>query len=126
MLIFLSERFAPITSSVEFLRPGLDEASRRWNLRADFGTYAVAAWSSCPYSRRRWNQILRMRIWCGGRCCAFLETALASEEIVAEGIVMMVAENFGTDHTDDLWHIPAHCCRRRCGPRGGSLDASAG
>jgi hypothetical protein len=33
------------------------------------------------------------------RCCAFLETALAGQEIVAEGIVMMVAENFGTEHT---------------------------
>jgi hypothetical protein len=29
------------------------------------------------------------------RCCAFLEAALAGEEFVAEGVVMMVAENFG-------------------------------
>ena len=33
------------------------------------------------------------------RCCRFLEMALAGEVFVAEGITMMVAENFGADHT---------------------------
>lgn len=36
------------------------------------------------------------------RCCAFLEAALAGEDIVAEGITLMVAENFGTGHTGQV------------------------
>jgi hypothetical protein len=34
-----------------------------------------------------------------GRCCAFLEGVLAGEEFAAEGVIMMVAENFGSDLT---------------------------
>lgn len=68
------------------------------NLRADFGTYAVAGWMFLPVFEAALEadppdeDLVR-------RCCAFLETALAGQEIVAEGIVMMVAENFGTEHT---------------------------
>ena len=32
-----------------------------------------------------------------GRCCAFLEAVLAGEEFAAEAVIMMVAENFGSE-----------------------------
>lgn len=68
------------------------------NLRAAFGTYAVSGWIFLPVFVHALEanpvdeDILR-------RCCDFLEAALAGEEFVAEGITMMVAENFGVEHT---------------------------
>jgi hypothetical protein len=68
------------------------------NFSADFGTYAVAGRVLLPVlesalSAEPINEDLVVR------CCSFLEMALAGEEIVAEGVDMMVAENFGTEYT---------------------------
>ncbi len=68
------------------------------NLQSEFGTYAVAAWLFLPIfeaalDHESLNEDLVRR------CCAFLEAALAGEEAVSSGVVMMVAENFGVEHT---------------------------
>jgi hypothetical protein len=68
------------------------------NLQSEFGTYAVAGWLFLPVFEAGLDaapldeDLVR-------RCCAFLEAALAGDEAVAEGVVMMVAENFGVEHT---------------------------
>lgn len=67
------------------------------NMRAGFGPYSVAGRMLLPVLESALDadpideDVVR-------RCCAFLEAALAGEEFVAEGITMMVAENFGEEH----------------------------
>lgn len=68
------------------------------DLRVAFGSYPVSAWMFLPVLESALDSdpldedLVR-------RCCRFLEMALAGEEFVAEGITMMVAENFGAEHT---------------------------
>lgn len=67
-------------------------------IRADFGPYSVAGWVLPPVLEAALDadpldeDVAR-------RCCGFLEAALGGEELVAESIAMMVAENFGSEHT---------------------------
>lgn len=67
-------------------------------IRADFGPYSVAGWMLLPILESALDadpldqDLVR-------RCCEFLEAALGGEDFVAEGITMMVAENFGSEHS---------------------------
>ena len=66
------------------------------NLQSEFGTYSVAAWLFLPiFEEALEDESLKEDLV--RRCCAFLEAALAGEEAVSSGVVMMVAENFGVE-----------------------------
>jgi hypothetical protein len=68
------------------------------NLRGKFYPYGLAGWIFLPVFEAALDaepldeDLVR-------RCCDFVEQALSGEEYAAEGVEMMVVENFGADHT---------------------------
>lgn len=92
------------------------------NLRVEFGTYAVAGWMFLPVFEMALeaDQVDEDLV---RRCCAFLETALAGDELVAEGIRMMVAENFGVEHTAQVLPHAGRCSARPSGHGNGSTES---
>jgi hypothetical protein len=66
------------------------------NMITQFGPYSVAGTMFLPvFEEALAAQFLNEDLV--KRCCAFLEVVLSGEEYAAEGVVMMVAENFGPD-----------------------------
>jgi len=68
------------------------------DLRGEFDPYSLAAWIFLPVFEEALDaeppnvDLIR-------RCCDFVERALSGEEYVAEGVDLMVIENFGSEHT---------------------------
>ena len=67
------------------------------DLSIEFDPYSLAGWIFLPVFEAALDadppdeDLIR-------RCCDFVEQALSSEEYVAEGVDMMVVENFGLEH----------------------------
>jgi hypothetical protein len=95
-----SERIAQMTMDERLAHPRevALNVSVGQNVRARFSTYGVAGWMFLPVFEAALqadpadDNLLR-------RCCSFVESALAGDQLVAEGVEMMVIENFGMDNT---------------------------
>jgi hypothetical protein len=68
-------------------------------LRREFYPYGLAAWIFLPvFEAARDADPLDEDLV--RRCCDFVEQALSGEEYAAEGVDLMVIENFGSEHTN--------------------------